>query len=226
MAHLLAVDPTRISARPASRAAIRRLNNPEGLVKRGAGLPWRNLTNGSMPASGGSSSAMATATRQVLIWLRKQGPASEVLPHHQERTCGCFWCLGTVTERRHERGRRAVAQLHPVLIWQRRTRALWRSTQQHSVHLALTSLGLGSCWPLVRFFKSSSAAFQIEMGKVEAQKKRGSRFDRQSITAPTPPTQPTQPAGPASIGIPSASTSPRPWRWPRGSAGWCCRERA
>jgi len=43
-----------------------------------------------------------------------------------------------------------------------------RSTQQRSV--ALASLGLGSCRPLDGLFKSSSAAFQIEMGEVEAQK--------------------------------------------------------
>jgi hypothetical protein len=43
-------------------------------------------------------------------------------------------------------------------------------TQEHLVPLALASLGLGSCRPLVGLFKSSSTAFQIEMGEVEAQK--------------------------------------------------------
>jgi hypothetical protein len=43
-------------------------------------------------------------------------------------------------------------------------------TQERLVPLALASLVLGSRRPLVGFFKSSSAAFQIEMGEVEAQK--------------------------------------------------------
>jgi hypothetical protein len=43
-------------------------------------------------------------------------------------------------------------------------------TQERLVPLVLPSIGLGSRRPLVGIFKSRSAAFQIEMGKVEAQK--------------------------------------------------------
>jgi hypothetical protein len=43
-------------------------------------------------------------------------------------------------------------------------------TQERLVPLALTSFGLGSRRPLLGLFKSSSAAFDIEMGEHEAQK--------------------------------------------------------
>jgi len=45
---------------------------------------------------------------------------------------------------------------------------LWDPTPERTVPLA--SLGLGSCRPLDSLFKSSSAAFQIEVGETEAQK--------------------------------------------------------
>jgi hypothetical protein len=83
------------------------------------------------------------------------------------------------------------------------------------VPLALASLGLGSRRPLLGLFKSSSAAFAIEMGEHEAQKERGAKSRnvnevsvhgagrRQTLTAfrrltcPTNPIQPTQPAAPS-----------------------------
>ena len=43
-------------------------------------------------------------------------------------------------------------------------------TQERLVPLGLTSFGLGSRCPLLGHFKSSSAAFEIEMGEHEAQK--------------------------------------------------------
>jgi hypothetical protein len=48
-------------------------------------------------------------------------------------------------------------------------------------------------------------------------------IERATVTSPMHSMPPTRPAGPASISTPSASTSPRPSRWPIGSAGWCCR---
>ena len=68
-----------------------------------------------------------------------------------------------------------------------------RSVQSSSPSLRSVS---GPAGPLVGLFKSSSAAFQIEMGQVEARQERGAKIDRATVTSPMRPTPPT---GPASI---------------------------
>jgi hypothetical protein len=49
-----------------------------------------------------------------------------------------------------------------------RTQRLGDLTQQHSVHLALASLVLGSRWSFTRFFEISCCRFEVSIRRQEA----------------------------------------------------------